>query len=288
MNQKEVSALINLLDDPDDAIFEQISSKIISLGNEVIPFLESAWESSFDTVLQQRIENLIHTIQFGEVRNNLVEWKQNEGKDLLKGVILIAKYQYPDFDEEKFYAQLKKIKDDIWLELNPNLTALEQIKVVNHVFFDVYGFSGNTGNFHAPQNSYINTVLETKKGNPLSLSIIYSHLCQELDVPVFGVNLPEHFILAYVEENVLWKISQLDEGSNVLFYINTFSKGTIFSKKEIDSFLKQLKLEPSKKYYEPCSNIDIVKRLLRNLIGSYEKLGYPEKVNEIKELLSCF
>ncbi|MES2838631.1 MAG: transglutaminase-like domain-containing protein [Bacteroidota bacterium] len=288
MNQKEVSALINLLDDPDDAIFEQISSKIISLGNEVIPFLESAWESSFDTVLQQRIENLIHTIQFGEVRNNLVEWKQDEGKDLLKGVILIAKYQYPDFDEEKFYAQLKKIKDDIWLELNPNLTALEQIKVVNHVFFDVYGFSGNTGNFHAPQNSYINTVLETKKGNPLSLSIIYSHLCQELDVPVFGVNLPEHFILAYVEENVLWKISQLDEGSNVLFYINTFSKGTIFSKKEIDSFLKQLKLEPSKKYYEPCSNIDIVKRLLRNLIGAYEKLGYPEKVNEIKELLSCF
>lgn len=288
MNQKEVSALINLLDDPDDAIFEQISSKIISLGNEVIPFLESAWETSFDTVLQQRIENLIHTIQFGEVRNKLVDWKQNEGKELLKGVILIAKYQYPDFDEEKFYAQLKKIKDDIWLELNPNLTALEQIKVINHVFFDVYGFSGNTGNFHAPQNSYINTVLETKKGNPLSLSIIYSHLCQELDVPVYGVNLPEHFILAYVEENVLWKISQLDEGSNVLFYINTFSKGTVFSKKEIDSFLKQLKLEPSKKYYEPCSNIDIVKRLLRNLIGSYEKLGYPEKVNEIKELISCF
>lgn len=287
MNEKEVSALINLLDDPDETIYEQISSKIISFGNEVIPFLESAWETSFDTVLQQRIENLIHTIQFGEVRKNLVEWKQNDGVDLLKGVILIAKYQYPDFDEEKFFTHLKQIKDDIWLELNANLTALEQIKVINHVFFDVHGFSGNTSNFHAPQNSYINIVLETKKGNPLSLSILYSYLCRELDVPVYGINLPEHFILAYVEENVLWKISQLDEGSNVLFYINTFSKGTVFSKKEVDSFLKQLKLEPSKKYYEPCNNIDIVKRLLRNLIGSYEKLGYPEKVNEIKELLSC-
>jgi hypothetical protein len=74
-------------------------------------------------------------------------------------------------------------------------------------------------------------------------------------------------------------------GSNVLFYINPFSKGAVFSKREIDAFLKQLKLDNLEMFYEPCSNLEIIKRLLRNLITSYEKLGYPDKSKELKALL---
>jgi hypothetical protein len=70
-----------------------------------------------------------------------------------------------------------------------------------------------------------------------------------------------------------------------LFYVNPFSKGSIFGKAEVDAFLKQLKLEPRALFYEPCSNKEIIKRLLRNLIASYEKLGYPDKSKELKLLL---
>ena len=51
-------------------------------------------------------------------------------------------------------------------------------------------------------------------------------------------------------------------------------------------FLEQLKLEPKSTFFEPCNNIDIVKRIIANLIYSYEKLGYPEKVDELRELHS--
>jgi hypothetical protein len=74
--------------------------------------------------------------------------------------------------------------------------------------------------------------------------------------------------------------------TNVLFYINPFSKGAVFGQKEIDAFLKQLRLNALTIFYEPCSNLEIIKRLLRNLIASYEKLGYPDKSEELKELLN--
>lgn len=287
MTKNELSALISLLDDPDEKIFQEIREKIKSIGSEVIPLLENAWETSFDSLLQNRVENLIHTIQFESINQDLSIWAQAGGHDLLSGVLLIARYQYPDLNEKKVRAHIDQMRNDVWLELNANLTALEKVRVINHIVFDVHGFSGNTQNFHAPQNSYINNVLESKKGNPLSLSILYTIIAQGLNIPIFGVNLPEHFILAYVEESTHLPILAGNPSPKVIFYINPFSKGSAFSYKEIDSFLKQLKLEPDKMYYEPCSNIDMISRLIRNLIFSFEKLGYPDKSKEMQLLLSC-
>lgn len=287
MTKNELSALISLLDDPDEKIFQEIREKIKSIGSEVIPLLENAWETSFDSLLQNRVENLIHTIQFESINQDLSIWAQAGGHDLLSGVLLIARYQYPDLNEKKVRAHIDQMRSDVWLELNANLTALEKVRVINHIVFDVHGFSGNTQNFHAPQNSYINNVLESKKGNPLSLSILYTIIAQGLNIPIFGVNLPEHFILAYVEESTHLPILAGNPSPKVIFYINPFSKGSAFSYKEIDSFLKQLKLDPDKMYYEPCSNIDMISRLIRNLIFSFEKLGYPDKSKEMQLLLSC-
>ena len=287
MTKTEVSALISLLDDPDEKIFNEIKEKIKSIGSEVIPLLENAWETSFDSLLQNRVENLIHTIQFDDVKKDLTSWSQSGGHDLLGGAILIAKYQYPDLNEKKLRAHIEQIRNDVWLELNSNLTALEKVRVINHIFFDVHSFSGNTQNFHAPQNSYITNVMESKKGNPLSLSILYTIIAQGLNIPIFGVNLPEHFILAYVEESSRLPILAGNPSPKVIFYINPFSKGSAFSYKEIDSFLKQLKLKPDKMYYEPCSNAAMISRLIRNLIFSFEKLGYPDKSKEMQILLGC-
>lgn len=287
MTKNELSALISLLDDPDEKIFNEVKEKIKSIGSEVIPLLENAWETSFDPLLQNRVENLIHTIQFVDIKRDLSIWSQSGAHDLLAGAILIARYQYPDLNEKKLRAHIDQIRNDVWLELNANLTALEKVRVINHIFFDVHSFSGNTQNFHAPQNSYINNVMESKKGNPLSLSILYTIIAQGLNIPIFGVNLPEHFILAYVEESSHLPILSGNPSPKVVFYINPFSKGSAFSFKEIDSFLKQLKLKPDKMYYEPCSNIDMISRLIRNLIFSFEKLGYPDKSKEMQDLLNC-
>jgi regulator of sirC expression with transglutaminase-like and TPR domain len=282
--EKSLRAMILLLEDPDEEIFSEIRNRLLSLGNEVIPALEDVWENTFNNALQSRIEDIIQTIQFNSTQEELKLWTATGGIDLLQGTLLIARYQYPDLDEEAIRHQIELIRKDVWLELNPNLTAFEKVRVINHILFDVYNFTGNTSNYHAPQNSYINNVLESKRGNPLLLSILYSCIAQGLNIPIYGVNLPEHFILAYRDEYTLRENEEEEEP--ILFYINPFSKGAVFSRREIDTFLKQLKLEPNRIFYESCSNVEIIQRQLRNLITAYEKLGYPTKVEDLKKLLN--
>ena len=285
MSLKEVIALITLLDDPDEIIYTQVRDRFVTLGPPAIPHLETAWENSFDAIMQKRIETIIHTIQFEGLQKALKQWATEEQDDLFKGIIILSRYQYPDLDENKIRKQMQQIKQDVWLELHEDLTALEKVKIINHILFEVHQFSSNITNYHAPQNSFINNVLESKKGNPLMLSVIYILICKELDIPVYGINLPQHFVLAYLNDFAnLIDVNNKTLSNNILFYINPFSKGLMFNQKDIDQFLKQLNLEPESKYYLPCSNVDILKRCINNLIFSYEKLGYLEKVKELKQL----
>jgi len=286
MTEKEIQALISLLDDPDDNVYTQIKGKILDMGDNVIPNLEHAWENSFNPFFQQRIENLIHEIQFQNVKNALREWSKTNEKDLLTGALIVSRYQYPDLDETKINEVIQKVTQDIWLELNDNLTALEKIKVINHIFFDVHGFSGNKTNYHAPQNCYINNLIETKKGNPLTLSMLYMIICQSLGVPVYGVNLPQHFVMCYISQSRIYDLKAVKR-EDILFYINTFSLGYVFSDKDIDKFLKQLNLDLLPEHYLPADNLTIINRCINNLILSYEKLGYPDKVEELESLKQC-
>lgn len=274
MSNKEMQALISLLDDPDSRIFDDVSQKIISYGYDVIPHLESAWENSFDHLLQNRIEDIIHHLQFENIKLDLINWKNSE-LDLIEGALIVAKYQYPDLEEEKIRNCIKQLTQDVWLEMNDNLTALEKIKVLNRIIFDIHEFYGNTKNINSPKNSYINNVIERKKGNPITLGIVYLAICNKLNIPMYGVDVPAHFILAYSED-----------GENALFYLNVFNKGTVFGQPDIDKFLEQLKVEPKEEYYTPCSNLTTIKRLIQHLIFTYDNLGYIEKKEELEELYS--
>lgn len=278
--QNEIKALLLLLEDPDNEVFRHVSESLLKEGETIIPELEKAWETSLNEVLQERIENLIQEIQFSSTQNQLLEWKEKGAVDILSGAFLIAKYQYPDLKYDNILKLFNKLKQDAWLEISSNLTALEKVRILNHILYQIHEYSGNSSNFFAPQNSYINHVFESHKGNPLTLGIIYIALAQELDIPVYGVSMPRNFILAYVDENNINEPFEED----ILFYINPYNKGTVLGKREIDYFLKQQKLEPKKSYYYPCSNIEIIKKLILNLIYSYEKLGYPDKVDNMKQL----
>lgn len=279
----EIKALISLLDDPDEFVFDQIRLKIESMGEEIIPVLEDAWEhDAYGILFQSRVENIIHNIQFDNVKADLGKWAATEEKDLLEGMLALAKYQYPEIDDDEIQTQVNKLEKDIWVEFHDGLTALEKLKVFNHIMFDVHGFEGNKKNYHSPDNSFINRVLESKRGNPISLAILYLILSERLHLPVYGVNLPRHFILAWGD---LMDITSIEGGNTkILFYINPFSGGSVFGKSDIDAFLKELKLKPNPIFFLPCSNYDIMVRSMNNLIHSYEEAGQGHKAEEIREL----
>ena len=284
LDKGKVTALISLLDDPDENVFDHIKVELESYGKDVIPLLEDAWEhQSFGVLYQSRIENIVHNIQFELVKHSLADWIESSEKDLLDACIIIAQYQYPDLDKAAIYSYFAKLEKDIWIELNDGLTALEKLKIMNHIIFDVHDFKGNTSNYHSPDNSFINRVIEFKKGNPISLSIVYLILAKRLQLPIHGVNLPRHFILAWGDDYQLGT-NKDHNNHEILFYINPFSGGSVFGKNDINSFLKELHLKPHPMFFLPCSNYDIITRSLNNLIHSFDKNGNSEKADEIREL----
>ncbi len=283
---KELKALISLLDEPDENIYNKIKERIFSYGVEIVPLLENEWDNTLNGLIQNRIEDIIHKIQLDDLSLELYNWIHFGSNNLLQGFVLVTKYQYPDLDEEKITKQIAKIKKDVWLELNKNLTALEKVKIINQILFYIYKFRANKKNIYSPQNSYLNNLLETKKGSPLSLGIIYIIIAQSMNIPIYGVNLPQHFILVYVSKMIQGTVSEIDE-KDILFYINPFNKGAVFTKREVEIYVSQMKLKPDKSFFKPCDNVEIIKRLINNLIFSYQSLGYINKIKEIESLIKA-
>jgi regulator of sirC expression with transglutaminase-like and TPR domain len=272
MNNNEIKALVSLLDDEDKEIQLHVEQKIISLGDAIIPFLEEEWENNLNLGVQKRIEDLIHLLQFESLKAKLRQWKEEGQQDLLEGMWLVATYQYPDLSLEKLKRELEQIYYDAWLEFRSNIHPFDQVKILNSIMFSKLKFAANTKNFHSPSNCMLNIVLDSKRGNPISLCVVYMLVANKLKMPVYGVNLPNLFVLTY-------------KTNESQFYINVFSKGIIFSKSDIDKYIAQLNLPSSDIFYQPCSNMDIIKRVLRNLIISFEKTSDTDKVQEIKQLL---
>lgn len=278
MDASELKALISLLEDPDDEVNSKVSEIIRAQGVEIIPILEKTWEQSADEKLQEKIEDLIQEIHFIHIESLLKAWVASDTHELLEGAYIVARLQYPDLQYQYLANIIDDLKQDIWLELNPNLTALEKIRIMNHFLFNVHKFSGNVYNIYSPHNSYINQVLETKKGNPVSLSIVYICIAQRLGMPVYGINLPRNFLTAYLDEYETTP-------DNILFYINPFNKGAVVSRNELENFLVQQGMESDSKYFKPCTNLEIIQRLILNVIMAYDKMGYKEKINDFQKLL---
>lgn len=280
MDDKKLEALISLLDDSDPKVYAHVEEKLLSLGETVVKPLESAWENSFEPTLQQRIEDLIHKIQCRSVRESLQLWKLSGSFDLMQGLLIINKFQYPDLDEQKVINEVEEIKREVWMQMIYEMSSVEKVRLMNNIFYNTFGFKGNTKNFHDPQNSFLSDVLATRKGNPILLSSIYSLVAQKLDIPIFGVNLPQHFVLAYTD-NYLTN----SEENEVLFYINVFNRGQILGRHDVLTFLKQVSIPIRSEFFKPCSNLDIVKRVLRNLVDAYEKSGAFERQAEAQHML---
>jgi regulator of sirC expression with transglutaminase-like and TPR domain len=292
INPEELRALIFLLEDPDPEVQEVVRQKITDFGPEVIPFLEEAFLKEPTTENQIHINEMIEDIQFSILKSAILNWESSGAKDLFDGVYLSCLFKYPQLNKQDLNNRIDKIKLDCWLELSFQKTPIDKVRALNYILYNRIGLKGNTDNYHIPDNCYINRVLELKKGNPVSMAIIYSLVAQRLNIPIFGVNLPQHFILAYKDDLDIQNYDfnspeflEYNRVGEVLFYINPFNNGSVFSKNNLDQFLDQLKIQHNEYYYNPCSNIDIIIRVFRNLSFAYEKAGDEVKSAKIQELV---
>jgi hypothetical protein len=289
MNRK-LDALIDLLDDPDLTVFELVQNELLKETDKIIPALEKKWETSFDGYCQERIESIIQNLQFKETARLLKDWlvTDSDNRDLLTGFLIIDRFQYPDLNPLNIQAKIENIRKKIWLELNNSLTLLEKTTILNHFLFNINDFSINFKNIHSPQNCFLNQLLDTKKGNPVSIGIFYTIIARQLDLPAQFIDFPKNPLVAIVDAKLARKVHGNNAKSDVLFYINPSNKGSITSIKEIEYHLRTNNYQPMHLYTEPKSDIYFIKLLIEALVLSYSSVNFTDKKERIHKLLQLF
>lgn len=118
--------------------------------------------------------------------------------DVAEGALLIAQEEYPQIEIGAYLRRLDELALAARSRVQASVPAAEQIAQLNAFLFVERGFAGNSDNFYDPRNSYLNEVLDRRTGIPISLSLVYSEVAQRLDLPVYGVSFPGHFLVKHV------------------------------------------------------------------------------------------
>ncbi|MEJ5302406.1 MAG: hypothetical protein HPY80_03030 [Bacteroidales bacterium] len=285
LDNNELNALLRLMDDPDEAVYQRIRQRIIDLGTDVVPQLEHAWENTFDDFTRSRLEEIIHTINFQHIKNQLLIWKLNGGEDIIEGALLLSKLRYPSLDLDPLIRDMGTIAQDIWLEMNDKMSPLDKVRVINHIFFDVYEYKGLKTQQLSLSNAFVHQTIQLKRGGPTTLGILYLGLAQSLNLPVYGLDLPMNFSLTWLEADPGYYLAE-PEKDPVLFYINPFFKGVVFTRREIDKFIKENNLDSKDHYYHPCSNVAVLLRLAEELRFLMDQENLHSLAEEMREIIT--
>jgi regulator of sirC expression with transglutaminase-like and TPR domain len=280
LENKEISALFQLIDDPDDEVFSTVTERIISHGRAIIPNLEYLWENSPDENVQTRIELIIHKLNFRDLIEEFTEWK-NGTCELLHGSLLVVKYSFPEMIATSALQEIEKIRRNIWLELNSYLTPLEQVNVISGILYSYYKLKGNEINYDIKEDFLITKLIENKKGNSITNGILYLILCELLDIPAKAINIPKQFILAYFDIDYKFPNPAKQQSEKINFFIDPLN-GQVYSQKDVESYFKRISVPPVPSYFKPLND----KRIIQHLLEEYSKcFTDPTQLYKKNELL---
>ena len=283
-SNKEITALLRLIDDPDDEVYDTVASTLLNYGKDIIPKLEQLWETTPDESVQERIEMLIHRVHFNDLQHDFMEWARSPQPELLRGAILIARYQFPDLNVRAILTQFDQIKRNIWLELNSYLSALEQVNVFNSIFYNYYKLQGHELTDRDPKYFFINQVLESKQGNAYSIGILYIALCEMLDIPIFAVDVPRQFIFAYIDTLHSFMTPDSEGIRQIQFYIDP-TNGMVYTQQDVDTYLRKINAHEKERYFTPLLTKRIIYKMMEELALCYRYRREDTKADEIQQLM---
>ncbi|MGH9395444.1 MAG: SirB1 family protein [Terriglobia bacterium] len=209
-------------------------------------------------------ENLIR--QFAR----LVE--REERIPLLEAALMIAQTEYPGLN---LPAQLRRFEDLARrLDVNPDYSPHANIQAMNRLLFEEESLSGNEQDYDNPRNSFLNDVLDRRKGIPITLSLIYVELGRRRGLPLEGVSFPGHFLAKY------------GLGTSDIF-LDPFHRGDILTLKDCAGLLKKhfgpdAEIRPE--YLAASSAKQILGRMLNNLKGAYFRRNDYRRVLTLVEM----
>ena len=239
LEEKHRNALISLLSDEDAKVYRTVRQTILSYGPSSSQWMRQHTLSS-DPVLRRRATEIVDHFARQDADNQFLAFCLNQGEDfdLERGALLLCRTQYPR------------------INLDLNGAADQIIRVVNDYLFRELRFTGDEKRFDDPDNSYFNMVLDNKRGNAISLSLLYLLLARRLRLPMSIIVLPGHFLCRF-------------QSSRAELYIDPFHGGRLLVKADCIKLIMQLQHRFDDSFLAPVSARRILQRICHTLHGIY-------------------
>lgn len=268
----QIRSLIRLLSDEDDKIARTIGAKLVEIGEPAVPYLQEIELEQPD--MAKRIERILDEIRGSRLEcelRGLVE-RGGDELDLEQGVFLLARYAYPALDMSAYERQLDSMAAELRDRMGNRVSGEETVKTVGRYLFAELGYRGNTEEYYEPDNSFLNRVMERKTGIPISLSVLYLLIGQRLNLPVFGVGMPGHFLVKY-------------ESDKYKIFVDCFNAGALLTQKDCVRFLTQANYGFEDKFLDRSAPRAILIRMLKNLVAIYQKSDESVKERRLMRFL---
>ena len=282
-DRNEFNAIIQLLEDPDQEVYDVVANKLVEYGTSLVPSLLQVQYASASDLMQERIDTIIHQIQLKDAIEQFKQWQASNNPSIIEGLIIVSSIIHVQLDKETTMQLFEQVRKSCWLELNHYLTALEKITTLNSVLFKHHHFQGVLDMTKEEQLFNIEFVLQFKKGNMLSMGALYMALAQELDLPVKLIQVEDHYLLAYVDSQVSFMDLEQKPVESIQFFINPLL-GDIYSMEEIDAFLKTQEVNIDKDNYPFHTNESLLLHYTENMFQFY----IYKKAYDLADLLKAF
>jgi regulator of sirC expression with transglutaminase-like and TPR domain len=112
---------------------------------------------------------------------------------LIAAAVAVSMHELDDADPIQTHRQL----DDFAATVRSRVRTGRPQALLAHLhglLFDEIGFAGNQQDYYNPRNSYLPCVLSTRRGIPITLTLLYKAVAGRLGLRVHGVNAPGHFL----------------------------------------------------------------------------------------------
>jgi regulator of sirC expression with transglutaminase-like and TPR domain len=270
--ENQIRALIRLLSDEDDRIVRTISVRLIDIGPSAVPLLQEAEIEQPE--MANRIASVLEEIRGSKLEDELVclAALSDEAMSLESGAFLIARYPYPSLDVARYREQLDTMAGEVRARIGHRASGEEAVNALNRYLFAEQGFKGNTKNYYEVENSYINCVMDRRVGIPISLSAVYLLIGQRLELPLFGIGMPGHFLVKY-------------ESDRYKVFIDCFNGGALLTEKNCTRFLTEAGYGFDDKYLQKSPVRAILSRMIKNLLAIYSKSCDMGKVTRLTKFI---
>ena len=191
----------------------------------------------------------------------------NNEAQLATGALLIAQSEYRELNIEDYLYQLDEMADVVRERIQETTLPEQHIAALNHYLFEEKGFTGNTDNYYALGNNFLNFVLDKKTGIPITLGVVYIEVGRRAGLPLVGVNFPGHFLVRYQREHL-----------DIL--LDVFENGSFMCEDSLQAKLQETlgdsaSLESN--MLTEATDKEILARILRNLTRAYTLLENYDK-----------